>query len=281
MIAALAGVAVLAVAGAVAATSLRDGRARLLGITLALTLAPFLDDPFPAPVPLALRVVAAVLAAFLIRATLLDGARGEGEGRGDAARMEDQSPLGWPSDALLAVAAGAIGLALAQGLPGAGPGVGSQAGVDLEAVGRTAGSTGLIAATGCALVALGAAPALLGRTAGRVAVGLLLLAQGLGLVRLAIADRPVDLEQVAFVALLLAFAAGGSALARAQRNEAAAVTARRTDDAGSTFRSRGGSVGPLSALSAVGAGAGTSTLESRHASLDEPAAATPRRPTLR
>lgn len=223
MIAALAGVAVLTVAGAIAATGLPDGRARLLGLTLALTFAAFLADPFPAPVALAVRVVAALVVVFLLRATLVGGASTDSVGVTRASGA--WSAVGWPSDALLATAAAVLGVALTQGLAVAGGG---------ETTATPAGpvaSTAIVGAVGFALVALGAQPALLSGGAGRITIGLLLLIQGIGLVRLAVADAPSDLEQVAFVAFLIATAAGGSTLVEAERREATALGAGRARDA--------------------------------------------------
>ena len=212
MIAALAGVAVLTVAGAIAATGARVGRTRLLGLTLALTLAPFLADPFPAPGALAVRVVAALLVVSLLRATLLDS--GGGDRQGSMHPSGASSAVGWPSDALLAAAAAVLGFALTQGLVAAGAGDGTPISTG------SGGPVEIVGAVGFTLVTLGASSALLGGTSGRLTVGLLFLLQGVGLIRLAIADTPSDFEQLAFVAFLVAIAAGGSALVEGEAREA-------------------------------------------------------------
>ena len=72
---------------------------------------------------------------------------------------------------------------------------------------------------GTALLVLGAAPMVHGRPGIRRAIGLVLVAQAVLLLRLGVAGPAVDLEEIARSALLVACAATGAALARATAND--------------------------------------------------------------
>lgn len=204
-------------AGAVVAVATREPGAAPIGLAVALVAAALLADPLPSAAILGVRITAALLAATLIRW----GARGG---------PRQPSPLGWPSEALLATAAAVAGLGIAVGLASFGAGLGSGpgpfdgptgpgGGSGLDGAG-TAGDVTLTTmafavAAGMALLALGAAPMVHGRPGIRRAIGLVLAAQAVLLLRLGVAGPAVDLEEIARAALLVACAATGAALARA------------------------------------------------------------------
>jgi len=94
----LAGLTAAVLAGAVVAVSAREARASLLGLLVVLLASSLLTDPLPGPLPLAARIAAALLAARLISISIrgLD-------------RPTAGSRLGWPVEALAALAAGVVG----------------------------------------------------------------------------------------------------------------------------------------------------------------------------
>ena len=113
----------LVAVGAAVAVGARDPRGAVLGALVALVFAPFVADPLPASPELAFRIVAGILAAFL----LLVAARGAGG--------EAPPPLGLPATLAAAAAAFAAGLgATAVGLPAFGPGAALAAGLACFAV---------------------------------------------------------------------------------------------------------------------------------------------------
>lgn len=188
---ALATVALAVGAGAVVAISVRDLRAGLIGLTVALVGGTLLVDPLPPPAMLGVRIVGALLAVAILRAVAPD----------EPGRTDAGTTFGWPAETLIAAAAalGGIGIAMA--------------------IDRPTGATGvtpevLVTATATALLTLGAAPALLGASGSRRAIGLVVLAQGVCLLRAGLAGTPGDLEQLAIVGLLLGCAAAGALLAR-------------------------------------------------------------------
>src|SRR5690606_39064001 len=91
---ALTAVAIVAVAGAVVAVSAREGRVAVLGLVLALVVSPLVALPVPDVLSLAIRMVAGVLAAYLLWAVL----------RGPSRRTAG-SRLGWPVEAVVALVA--------------------------------------------------------------------------------------------------------------------------------------------------------------------------------
>ena len=95
---ALAGVAIVVIVGAVVAGSARNARTAILGLVVALVAAPLLADPPAAPLGLAARLVAAVLAGYLLWVAT----------RGPAARTGG-TLVGWPTEAFLAIAAAVVG----------------------------------------------------------------------------------------------------------------------------------------------------------------------------
>jgi hypothetical protein len=207
-------------AGAVVAVSTREAAAAMIGLAVALVAASLLADPMPSPVILGVRVVAALLAAALIRWAARGGQR-------------QYSPIGWPAEALLATAAAVAGLGIAVALASIGTPVGAGGGDGVSAHPAPITSSALILAAGTSLLALGAAPLVHGRPGVRRAVGLVLVTQAALLGRVGLAGPPSELEEITRAGLLVAAAAAGSALARAA---AIAYAGRRTapDDADGT-----------------------------------------------
>jgi hypothetical protein len=207
-------------AGAVVAVSTRESGAAAIGLAVALVASALLVEPLPSASILGVRVVAALLVATIIRSALRGGPR-------------QPSPLGWPSEALLATAGAIAGLGLAVGLAavaaagGAPPGgPGPVAPGDLDAAGGaaiTASAMTVAAATG--LLALAVPPLVRGPLGGRRAIGLVLATQAILLIRVGIAGPGFELEEIARAALLVVSAATGAALARA------AATVRASEDA--------------------------------------------------
>jgi hypothetical protein len=193
-------------AGAVVAVSTRESAAAAIGLAVALVAAALFADPLPSATVLAVRIVAALLAAALIRWA----------GRGSP---RQHSPLGWPGEALLATAAAVAGLGVAVGL--------ASIGIPVEAPGPSAlTSLALLAAAGSSLLVLGAAPLVHGPLGIRRAIGLVLVTQAALLIRVGLAGPATELEEVARAALLVTAAASGAALLRA----AAATRAEGRDE---------------------------------------------------
>jgi hypothetical protein len=209
--------------GAVLAVSTRNDAASAIGIAITLVGAALLSDPLPSAAVLGVRVVAALLVATMIRSAMRTGPR-------------QPSPVGWPSEALLATAGAVAGLGLAVGLasvaaaggvPVGGPGgiePGSTGSVDTGGVAVT--SMAIITAAGASLLTLGAAPLVHGRPGPRRAIGLVLVTQAVLLLRIGVAGPAVELEEIAREGLLVVAGATGAVLA-----VAAATAASGRDDA--------------------------------------------------
>ena len=204
---ALTGVAIVLAAGAVVAVTVREIRLGTVGLTAVLVAAALLGDPLPSPAVLGVRIVGALLVVALLRSVAPEGAEDGEVG----------SRLGWPSEALIAGAAALAGLGIATsiaklaGIPAA-DGVVAPA----QSLADIALSGGALASmAGAVLLTLGAAPGLLSRSAPRRTLGLLLMAQGVILLRAGLAGTPGDLEQLAIVGLLLACGVTGMAVTRA------------------------------------------------------------------
>ncbi len=213
---ALVGLAVAVVAGGVVAVTVRDARVAVLGLALAGVLGPFLADPLPGALPLAARIVAALLVAYLLWVVL----RADAPTRGSA--------IGWPAEALLAAAcavagAGFAGAATAAAAGGSGPFVAALDGRPL-----TGPPEALVA--GFALAALSVAPLAGGRDALRIGVGLLLAIHAALLVRAALAGPASELEQLAAAALVavLGSAVAGLSAAAIRLTGGLALAAERT-----------------------------------------------------
>ena len=223
-------------AGAVVAVSTREAASAMIGLAVALVAAGLLADPMPSPVILGVRIVAALLAAVLIRWAARGGQR-------------QYSPIGWPAAALLATAAAVAGLGIAVALASIGTPVGVGDGDGLGAHAAPFTSSALILASGASLLALGAAPLVHGRPGVRRAIGLVLVAQAALLVRVGLAGPPSELEEITRAGLLVASAAAGSALARA----AAIAFAGRRDAAEDADGGNDADAAPLTPGSEAGA----------------------------
>ncbi len=232
----LAGVALAVTAGAVIAISARETRAGLVGLAIALGAAPFLAAPLPSVSTLAMRVIGAALAAYLVRAAVASEPGLPARPWGEPTRAG--SLIGWPAEGLLAIGAWIVGVGVSARLEALSPtGPGIPAGDVLGLLTPAALATG----AGLASIVVGLMAAIAARDALRTTIGALILAQGLLLVRVGVAGAPSDLEQLAGVALLLAIAIAGGVLvgAEAQRGD--------DDSAGTeSARARSGSgwVGP-------------------------------------
>lgn len=206
MIPILAGVALAVTAGAVIAASAREARAALIGVALILGLGPFLADPLPGPALLGVRVVTGILVAYVLWAV-----SGPTEARGLGSR------IGWPAEAMLALAAVAAGVAIAAGLAALGPGLEAPPGGQADALTVPAlTAPALTLGTGLALIAVGLAPAFFARVPLRTTVGLLLVTQGMALARTGVGGPPGDLEQLGVNGLLLAVGVAGALVVAAE-----------------------------------------------------------------
>jgi hypothetical protein len=186
---ALAGVALAVIVGAVIAVSARNARTAILGSVIAMVGAPLLADPPAAPLGLAARLVAAVLAGYL----LWVATRGHGVRTGGTL-------IGWPTEAFLASGAAVVGYAShGLGAPGLGP--------------------ALAAAAGFALAALSILPVLNGRDVLRIGLGLMLLLTGALLVRTSLGGTPVELEDILTAALVATLGGAVAILAVAARSD--------------------------------------------------------------
>ncbi len=205
----LLGVALAVTAGSVTAISARDGRTALVGLAIALGVAPFLGDPLPQVATMAARVVGAALTAYLLRAAIAAAPAAPARGP----RPPSGSRIGWPAEALLAAAAWIVAVSLARGL------------ADLAPSGPGAASTDVIgyftpaavaAAAGLASMSVAIVPAFAGRDALGTTIGSLVLIQGVLLFRIGVAGPPGDLEQLGGVMLLLAIGVAGAWLIGAE-----------------------------------------------------------------
>ena len=167
----LVATAVTVVAGAIVAISSREARVALLGLALALIGAPLLADPLPAPLPLAARVIAAVLATELLWVTVRATT---GLTRG--------SLVGWPAEALAAIAAFVVGFGVA------------------DAIGSPmAGATGgaeVILGAAFALMTLAVAPLVFGRDILRLGIAATLLVTGATVLEAALVGPSSSLQQL-------------------------------------------------------------------------------------
>jgi hypothetical protein len=189
----LAALAVAVVAGGVVAVSSRETRAAVLGLTVAGITAPLLADPLPGPLPLAARLIAAVLAGYV----LLISIRQRPMTRG--------SRLGWPVEALLAAAAAVAGLGAA--------GFGGPAGGPAEAE-----------AAAFALGALAIGPILRGADVFRLAMGLVLAVLAGSVGRVALAGTPSALDEIVVSGLTIVLATAVATIAHVQARTDPSVT---------------------------------------------------------
>jgi hypothetical protein len=184
----LAGLTATVIAGAVVAVSAREARAALLALLVVLLAAPLLADPLPGPLPLAARIAAAFLAARLIAIAIrgLD-------------RPTAGSRVGWPVEALAAIAGAVVGI--------------GTHGLGAPAVGPVAAS-----AAGFAAGVLAAAPIVTSRDTYRLGIGaMLLLSAGL-LVRTGLGGTPSELEQLVTAGLIAGLGGAVAVIVRGARD---------------------------------------------------------------
>ena len=184
----LAGLTAAVLAGAVVAVSAREARASLLGLLVVLLASSLLADPLPGPLPLAARIAAALLAARLISISIrgLD-------------RPTAGSRLGWPVEALAAVAAGVVGFGT-------------------HGLGATPLGPALASAAGCAVGILAAAPMVTSRDVYRLGTGAMLLLVGGLLIRVGLGGTPSDLEQLVTCGLIAGVGGAVAVVVRAARS---------------------------------------------------------------
>lgn len=178
----LVAAAVLVTLGAGVATGSRGARAASLGALVCLVFAPFVAEPLP-EIPVALfRIVAGVLAAFLL---LVAGRRADDQ---------SGSPMGLPATIAAACAAFAAGLgATAVGLPAFGPSA--------------------AVAAGLACLAVSLLPVIRARDAFRLGTALVVLANAGLLLRSGLSGTPTALEILVGGAALVGLAAAVVTLA--------------------------------------------------------------------
>ena len=191
----LAAAAIVVVAGGVVAVSWRESRPAIVGLTLAAVAAPLVADPLPDTLPLAARLVGAILGGFLLWVAV----RGQPATRG--------SRLGWPVEALLASAAavagfGAIGIVV--------PGPAAEVLVGAE---RAVIAPREALAAGFATGALAIGPIFAGRDVLRLGTGLVLAVLAAQLVRVGLAGSPSGLEQIVTGGLTVVVAGTAATLA--------------------------------------------------------------------
>jgi hypothetical protein len=184
----LAGLTATVVAGAVVAVSARETRAALLGLLVTLLAAPLVADPLPGPLPFAARIAAALLAARLIAIAIRD-----------LDRPTAGSRLGWPVEALAAVAAGVIGFGT-------------------HGLGATALGPPEASAAGFAVGVLAAAPIVTSRDVYRLGTGVMLLLVGGLLVRVGLGGTPSDLEQLVTCGLIAGIGGAVAVIVRGARD---------------------------------------------------------------
>lgn len=188
--------AVAVVLGAVLGTAARSARVALLGLTVVLLFSPFIADPLPDTLPLAIRLVAGTLAGYLLLVTARRATAPVG------------SPLG--TAALLAAAAAAFAAGLQPftlGLPRLGPDAAMAAGL------------------ACLVVALPAVAA--ARDAFRLGAGLVVALSGTLVLRAALAGSPGPAEEVAIAFAIVTL---GGAVAILGSSASAASGALGLDD---------------------------------------------------
>jgi hypothetical protein len=173
---ALAVIGIAVLAGAVVAVAAHEGRPAILGLVLALVTAPLVAAPLPEVLPLTARLVAAILAGYLLWIAMR-AAPAHGRTRG--------SRLGWPVEALVAAAAAVVGFGLG----------GTGAGGNPEAM-----------SVGLAMAAL-ALPPLVRGDALQVGVGTAMLVTAVEVLRVGLAGPPSALEHLVSSALLVAIGA--------------------------------------------------------------------------
>jgi hypothetical protein len=190
--------AVAVVFGGVVAVTARDGRIVVLGLMLAAVAASLVTSPLPSSLAVSARILGAMLAAYLLWAAA-----------GSRSVDSAGSAIGLVAEGAVALAAFAVGLAVAPVDPLAGP---------AEAQ-----------AAGLSMIALAVVP-LAGRDVFRMGVGVTLLTLGGSLLVGAWTGPAFPLGQLAIAALLVGIA-GATSLLIPSAEEAAAVEAAAVEAA--------------------------------------------------
>ena len=233
MSAGLAALAIGLAAAGVLSVGTRDTRSSIVALAVVAVVSPVLATGLPEPLALAARLLAGLLAAYLLWASV----------RGTASQAP--SPIGIDAALALAVAGGLAGyFGAVSAVGGASPG---DAGAPVpEAV-----------AAGVALLATGAPALFAGRDALRASVGALLVVHGAWLVRGGLVGSTSAAEELALAVLVVALGAGGAALIHRARvgsgtldlgarrvvtgepraSAAGGITARESDDPAGRRRS--------------------------------------------
>ena len=213
--------AVAVAAGAVIAVSSHRARAALMGLLVALIAAPVAAAPIDI-LPLAARLVAAVLAVYLLWIAA----------RGRDVEVET-SRLGWAAEAAFAAAAAIVGYA-ATGL-----------GLPASGAPETHPAASVLPARGTRPVARGADTLRLG-------IGLLLLLSGSCLVWAAVAGPLGAVEDLAVGGLLVAAAAGIGVLTLASRTTSGSLELAMAGPTGRRRATAEPEVGPADGARAFG-----------------------------
>ncbi len=196
---ALAGVALAVIVGAIVAASARDARTAVLGLGVALIAAPVIADPISATTGIAARIVAAVLAIYLLWIAVRDGDADTGG-----------SSIGWIAEAALAAAAAVVGF-------------------DQHGLGAAGLGPAEAQAAGFALAALAVGPLATGRDVLRIGIGLLLLMQGALLVAVGLDGTPTALAQIVTALLVVGLGGAVAVLGIAARHDGSEGFALSTD----------------------------------------------------
>lgn len=202
---ALVALAILVAAGGVAAVSARQPRLAALGVIVAIVGAPYIADPLPSVLALGTRLVAGVLAGYLLwvalrRAPVLTAGWG----------------MGWPGSAAIALFAFVAGWLAGDAAAGALNAIGGAGPAPVGVATSLAGGSLVARAalgTAVALGTLAIAPVVLARDVLRLGIGLLLLVATGGLVASAIWQPGDDGSQLALAILTLACGAAVAVLA--------------------------------------------------------------------
>ena len=218
MSAVLVAAALVVATGATAALAATDPRLGLVGLAAALVGAALLADPLPTPTVLAVRLSGALLAAAVLRA--FDPGVTPGRAQPPEPDGEARSRVGWPAEALLAIAGGLAGLIVATGLASFAPdGAGGASGAAPfdAAIFLSAGTIAMALAGALAAISV---PALLAGRGLRRAAAAVLATQAAVLLRFGLAGPAGVLEEVVLAALLVAVAAAAALIAGAGRGRA-------------------------------------------------------------
>jgi hypothetical protein len=204
--AALVAVAAVVIAGAVVAVSTQEAKAALLGLAAVLIAGPLLADPLPSPAAVAARIVAALLALYLMLAAI----------RG-ADLTTSGSRLGWPVEGLFAAAAAVVGFGThGLGAPALGP-------AEAQAAGFAVG-------------VLAAVPLATGRDVLRIGLGAMLLLAAALLVRAGIGGTPTDLEELVTAGLVAGLGGAIGVIVTGARGAVGGLFVRDTPAAGDRAR---------------------------------------------